>query len=202
MGDPQKAVIWIAVVGHIKRLEQATALAESLNAELFLDHLTLGPTFGHLNALNWGAGKTGHLIVLEDDAQPVPGFLNLASDWIDRHPEDLTSFYLGTGYLPTKPETVTNAIREADATGADHVTFERLFSAVAYTLPTHRIDGLKLGIKTVADTGLGRQWTMTTRRPIYYTIPSLADHADLPSIANPARPHKSRKAVRIHAGMQ
>lgn len=191
--------IHVAVVGHINRQAQAEALAASLGAELFLDRLTLGPTFGHLNALNWGASKTGHLIVIEDDAQPVPGFLNIASKWIDQHPEELTSFYLGTGYLPSKPEIVTKAVSEAEATGSDHVTFERLYTAVTYTLPTRRIADLKMSAKDVADTSLGIRWKTLTKRPIFYTIPSLVDHADTPSIHRPNRTVKPRKALRLHA---
>jgi hypothetical protein len=191
----------IAVVGHTTRQERAERLAESLGAELFIDHLTLGATWNHLRALNWGAGKPGHLIVLEDDAEPVNGFVDLAADWIERHPEELTSFYLGTGHLPAKPEVVTSALMGADASGSDHVTFPRLYNAVAYTLPTPQIAHLHLRTRGVADTGLGQRWVAKTGRPIYYTTPSYVNHADITSVENPRRTHPPRKAYRIHEGL-
>lgn len=191
----------IAVVGHISRQDRAEELAASLGAELFLDRLTLGATWNHLRALNWGAEKTGHLIVLEDDAEPVPGFLELAAAWIDHHPEDLTSFYLGSGYLPAKPETVTTAIEEATTAGLDYVTFPRLFNAVCYTLPTRTITDLRMRTRDPADTGLGRAWTASTRRGILYSLPSYVDHADITSVENPGRRNIPRKAYQVHAGL-
>jgi hypothetical protein len=191
----------IAVVGHATRQERAERLAESLGAELFIDHLTLGATWNHLRALNWGATKPGHLIALEDDAEPVTGFADLAAQWIEHHPEELTSFYLGTGHLPSKPETVTAALVGADASGSDHVTFPRLYTAVAYAIPTHTIPTLRLNTRGVADTGLGQRWVAKTGRPIYYTVPSYVEHADVTSVENPRRTHPQRKAYRLHAGL-
>jgi hypothetical protein len=187
----------IAVVGHIARQERAEALAASLGAELFLDRLTLGATWNHLRAINWGAEKAGHLIVLEDDAQPVPGFLDLAGDWISCHPDNLTSFYLGTGKPPQYQARIQTEITTADAAGTDHIILPHLIHAVAYTLPTDIIPALTLNPRRAADTGLGGAWFATTRKPVLYTLPSLVDHEDGASVEQSTKTIPSRKAWRI-----
>lgn len=193
--------VHVAVVGHISRKDMAENLAESLGAELFIDNLTLGATFGHLRALNWAANKEGHLIVLEDDAQPVNGFLKLAAEWIREHPDELTSFYLGTG----KPPQYQARIEQALADNPPHITLDMLIHAVAYTLPCETIPKLTLPSKPmrmVADYGLGVAWTKLTRRPIYYTCPSLVDHADGPSLeAGVGRALPPRHAWKLHEGL-
>jgi len=188
--------IHVAVIGHHSRQEPAETLAATLDAELFIDRLTLGATWNHLRALNWGAGKTGHLIVLEDDAQPVSGFLDLASDWICRHPDDLTSFYLGTGKPTSYQARIQAAITEATTNGTDHITLPQLIHGVAYTLPTTATPKLTHNLRSAADFGLGRAWSTTTRRPILYTLPSLVDHADGPSIQQRGKVTPTRKAWR------
>jgi hypothetical protein len=189
--------IHIAVVGHVSRQSRAEALAASLNAELFLDRLTLGATFGHLNALNWGAQFDGHLIILEDDAQPVEGFLDLATQWIDSHSQDLTSFYLGTGRPPGHQPRIHAALDLADVTKTDHIALPNLIHAVAYSIPCQTIPALKLSLATVADFGLGRAWHSHTKRPVLYSIPSYVDHADTDSIVRPRANTPPRKAWRL-----
>lgn len=186
-------MIHVAVVGHISRQERAESLAESLDAELFLDRLSLGATWNHLRALNWAAGLTGHLIVLEDDAVPVPGFADVATDWIERRPRDLISFYLGTGYPPHYQPRIATAIAEADEAGRNTIELPALIHAVAYAIPCAAISGLNLNPRRPADLGLGLAWGRT----VIYTLPSLVDHADDHSIQNAGRRHAPRKAWRL-----
>lgn len=190
-------MIHVAVVGHISRQRQAENLASSVGGELFLDNLTLGATWNHLRALNWAAPKQGHLIVLEDDAQPVKGFLELARQWIKQHPYDLTSFYLGTG----KPPQYQAAIIQALALAPEYITLPTLVHAVAYVLPCEKISSLPLSTRKVADYGLGNAWTRTTGRPVLYTTPSLVDHADTPSVEQAGRTLPTRRAWALHEGM-
>ncbi len=192
-------MIHVAVVAHVSRQPRAESLADSLGAELFLDRLTPGATFGHLNALNWGASKDGHLLVLEDDAEPVEGFLALAAEWINRYPDQLISFYLGTSYPPQYQGKIADALAQADRESRDYIdSLPTFIHAVAYSLPCQRIPTLRLNTRKAADYGLGHAWTTTTgRRPIY-TVPSLVDHADMQSIENTGRRQHPRKAWRVH----
>ena len=62
----------IVVIGHHGIREPAEALARSFDAYL----------------------------LMEGDAQPVAGFRGLEQSWLERFPEHLCSFYLGTGCPP------------------------------------------------------------------------------------------------------
>jgi len=187
-------MIHVAVVGHASRQRTAEALAESLGAELFIDHLTVGATWNHLRALNWADARSGHVLVVEDDALPVPGFLDLAGAWLEQHPDDLTSFYLGTSYPPNYQPQIAKAIEQA----GDHITLPTLIHAVAYALPCRQIARLPLSVKKPADYGLGAAWVRHTRRRPLYTVPSLVDHADGASVENTGRRPLPRRAWRLH----
>jgi len=194
-------MIHVAVIGHTSREAQAVDLADSLHAALFLDRLTLGSTWNHLRALNWGAAQDGHLIVLEDDAIPVPGFIALATDFIDQHPEDLTSFYLGHDSRHHQ-RLIPGWLEQADREGRDHITHPSLLHAVAYAIPCAKIPQLNYrATRFAADEMITHAWK-PTRRPVLYTIPSLVDHQDGPSIENRDRRQPGRTAWRPHEGLQ
>lgn len=190
-------MIHFAVVGHHTRRAQAEALAERLSATLFVDELTLGANFNHLRALNWGATLTGHLIVVEDDALPVEGFEAAAEAWIADHPDDLTSFYLGTGIPLHYQPRIAAQLAEVDAGTRECVSFGTLLSAVAYAIPCSAVATLKHNPRGVPDITFGTTWFKTHHRPILYTVPSLVDHTDGESIAQPNNRHPERKAWRL-----
>lgn len=186
------AEIHIAVVGHHSREAHAQRLADTLNAHLFMDRLTLGATWNHLRALNWATQLSGHLIVLEDDAEPVPGFMNLATEAITRHPEDLISFYLGTD---------TRRLQRDITLDADYYPFRTLLHAVAYSLPIATIPTLKVSTRRVADEAIGSAWMAAQRRPILHATTSLVQHADAPSVEQAGRPRPPRRAWRLYEGV-
>lgn len=182
--------IHIAVVGHVSRQARAEALAESLAAELFLDTGTHGARWNHDRALTWGRPLKGHLLVVEDDAEPAPRFLEQVTQWVQDNPTDLISYYLGTGYPPSYQPRV----RQLLTTANDRIHLPTLIHAVAYSIPCNLIPRVRPG---KADHALGRAWQLTTGRPIIYTVPSLVDHADTDSIQNAGHRALPRKAHRI-----
>jgi len=94
-------VISYAVVGHVDRLLAATDLAHSLSAVVALDDGSKGAAGNHLAA--WELTTTlpaAWAAVLEDDAQPVPGFLTQAAQALTAAPEPVVSLYLGRTRLP------------------------------------------------------------------------------------------------------
>lgn len=184
-------MLHFAVIGHHSRQSRAEELADQLGAKLFLDHLTLGSSWNHLRALNWGSTLTGHLIVLEDDAEPVPDFTTRAEAFLTGHPDELVSFYLGTDNRRVQV-TVDALLDEADTHGLDWITHSSMLHAVAYAIPCEQIRRLRFRPRFVADEMIGQAWT----RPIIYTVPSYVDHADAPSIENPSR-GVARKAKRM-----
>lgn len=183
----------VAVVGHVSREEQASRLASSLNARLFLDRLTLGATWNHLRALNWGSQYDEPLVVLEDDAEPVPGFLKLAEEAAERHPRDLLSLYLGTDSRRHQAEI--------DHT-AETYPHRTLLHAVAYTIPGRDIAALRYSTRQVADEAIGRAWWAARQRPVLHLTTSLVEHADTLSVEQGGRRLPARKAWRLHEGVQ
>lgn len=181
-------MIHVAVIGHHTRQEHAERLAESLSGTLFLDPGDNGARWNHERAHRWGRGLRGHLLVVEDDAQPVPGFLTHITEWVTQYPDDLISYYLSTDWPPqTRPE-----IQRKLRTATDHIRLNKLIHGVCYSIPTNHIPTMRPDRKP--DTELGTQWVKATGRPIIYPTPSLVDHADWPSIDNSGKQRPPRKA--------
>ena len=70
-----EAQIKFVVVGHHSRRTQAAALATSLQAHLLIDEGENGANWNHRRALEWAAAQIFRVVVVEDDAEPVPNFL-------------------------------------------------------------------------------------------------------------------------------
>ena len=56
-----------------------------------------GANWNHRRAIVWAAEQTCRVVVFEDDALPVHGFTEKITEWLTRFPDDMLSFYLGTG---------------------------------------------------------------------------------------------------------
>lgn len=173
----------VAVVAHHSRARQAEALASALRATVFLDEGHHGAFWNHRRVLEWAAEQGQRVLVLEDDALPVPGFMAKAASWMDRYPDDLVSFYLGTSRPKGWQRRIETAVRLADEAGRDFITFRRLLFGVAYTIPAgplpRLLDELREG---AADQAIGRAWDTATGRPVIYPTWSLVDHADTGSV--------------------
>ena len=92
--------IKFCIVGHHARRKQAVALAMSIGAHLLLDEGNHGANWNHRRALEWASWQDCRVVIIEDDASPVPDFIEQVSEWLNRFPESLVSFYLGTGRPP------------------------------------------------------------------------------------------------------
>ncbi|ENZ7914680.1 hypothetical protein ACG99R_004790 [Klebsiella aerogenes] len=91
--------IKFVMVGHHSRVEYAQRITAMLDAHLLVDNGHHGPT-GIIGALEWASCQPCRVVVLEDDALPVPGLTRLVVDWLNCFPDDMLSFYLGTGRPP------------------------------------------------------------------------------------------------------
>ncbi|MGS4234587.1 hypothetical protein [Serratia marcescens] len=171
-----EAQIKFVVVGHHSRRTQATALATSLQAHLLIDEGDNGANWNHRRALEWAAAQLCHVVVVEDDAEPVPNFLTQVEGWLQRYPDSLVSFYLGTGRPPQYQMQIAERLIVADKTRADFITLPRLIHGVCYSVPRQHIERVlaRWDTRKPADYAVGDAYAGNVIYPCW----SLVDHAD------------------------
>lgn len=182
--------ICVGVVAHEARTEQATQLAQNVDGHLTLDDGTLGCHGNHRRILDHlSTVGTDYIIVLEDDAQPVDGFLQQANTALDAAPTchyddgtsgpaPIVSFYLGTGYPRYWQRGIGKALDKADALNAPWIIGEHLLHAVAYAIRTDLIPDLLDNLAPLPIDNAITEWARPRQHQIAYTYPSLVDHQD------------------------
>lgn len=184
--------VQIVIVAHEARAPEANELARTLDAIVCMDDGTLGTYGNHRAALLAGAATgASHVCVLEDDAVPVDRFTEHVQRAAEAMPNELVGLYVGQSR--PRAELIDRAVRRADEVGASWLHSINLLWGVGYLAPTSAIPSLVAAsdIRTAsryADTRIGQAWRSSQGRPIYYTWPSLVDHADGPSITNEHEP--------------
>ena len=168
--------IKFVVVGHHSRIDHALCLAMRLDAQLLIDYGNHGANWNHRRALEWAAEQTCRVVVLEDDALPVHGFAEKVTDWLARFPDDMLSFYLGTGRPPQYQMQIAERLIVADKTRADYITLPRLIHGVCYSVPPEHVHRVlsRWDNSKPADYAVGDAWGGSVIYPCY----SLVDHAD------------------------
>lgn len=164
------------VVGHHSRIGHAQRLAALLDAHLLIDDGNHGANWNHRRAIEWAAEQPCRVVVLEDDAMPVPWFAELVVDWLTRFPDDMLSFYLGTGRPPQYQMQIAERLIIADKTQADYITLPRLIHGVCYSVPPQHINLVlsRWDSSKPADYAVGDAYGGAVVYPCY----SLVDHAD------------------------
>lgn len=171
----------IAIIGHFSRRHMADELFSKLNADIiFMDDKGTGANANHYRAIQWAAEQSERVIIIEDDALPVREFRIRAQDWLERFPDDLCSFYLGTGRPPQYQQQIAASLIDADKRRGDYITMDRLIHGVCYSPPVSGIPKIlrdwnrtKAADYAVGD-ALGRR--------VIYPCYSLVDHADLDTV--------------------
>lgn len=164
------------VVGHHTRTGQAQRLAALLDAHLLIDDGNHGANWNHRRALELAAEQPCRVVVLEDDALPVQGFTEKVTDWLVRFPDDMLSFYLGTGRPPQYQMQVAERLIVADKTQADYIKLPRLIHGVCYSVPPQHIERVlsRWDSSKPADYAVGDAYGGAVVYPCY----SLVEHAD------------------------
>lgn len=171
----------IAIVAHHSRRAMANDLASKLEADsIFMDEHSAGANANHLRALSWAAEQSDRVIIIEEDALPVDDFRDKAQDWLARFPDDMLSFYLGTGRPPQYQKEIAGMLVESDRVNADYLVLSKLIHGVCYSPPQGRLARmLNAWNKTLAaDYAVGEAFGGRVIYPCY----SLVDHADLPTV--------------------
>lgn len=172
--------IAFVVIAHRLRIEQAQRLADKLQAHLFIDKTGHGANWNHHRALEWAARQECRVVVLEDDALPVQGFVAKVTDWLSRFPDDMLSFYLGTGRPPQYQKEIAGMLVDADRVCGDHIVLSKLIHGVCYSPPQGRLARMISAWNNTlaADYAVGEAFGGRVIYPCY----SLVDHADLPTV--------------------
>lgn len=167
-----------AVICHHSRMDHASRLAEKLGEDcvLFIDHADSGANANHRCALEWAAEQDCRVVVLEDDALPVEGFASLVTDWLARFPDNLISFYLGTGRPPQYQMQIAERLVIADKNRDDFITMPRLIHGVCYSVPQQYLSRVlaRWDSNKAADYAVGDACGGSVVYPCY----SLVEHAD------------------------
>lgn len=164
------------VVGHHVRHAMATRLANQLSAHLLIDEGNRGANWNHRRAIEWAAEQPCRVVVLEDDALLVSGFIDQVAVWLARFPCHMQSFYLGTGRPPQYQMQIAERLIVADKTRADYITLSRLIHGVCYSVPPEHVQRVlsRWDNSKPADYAVGDAWGGSVLYPCY----SLVDHAD------------------------
>lgn len=167
------------IVGHHSRVEWIGRLQDAIpGSAAIIDSADEGAHACHRKALEVAQAVGERCIIIEDDAIPVQGFASLAAHWCDRFPDNLISFYLGTGRPVSWQQRVDVAL---ETTMGDFIMLSRLIHGVCYSIPTHHIDRVLSRLQQGdegADYAIGRAWG----RGVIYPVESLVQHRDGESV--------------------
>jgi len=121
-------------------------------------------------------------IVLEDDAIIGEHFQEQARKALEHAPAPIVSFYLGT----SRPPQYQARIKTALAQNPTWIIADQLLHHVAVAIRTDLIPDMLnhvAGREGPADYRIG-EWAQDCGHRIAYTVPSLVDHADGPTLIN------------------
>lgn len=177
----------VGIVGHVDRAADHDELAELSGARLVsVDDGTAGCNSNHVATwmrLLAESPESDWLVVLEDDAVPVPGFKRQLALALSAAPTQVVSLYLGTGHPSVWQPKIKKAVEVADA----WIVSEHLLHAVGYAmhaeLVTEMLDYLDHdGMRGVAIDSRITNWLRANRILVGYVNPSLVDHLDEESV--------------------
>lgn len=164
-------------------------MAQTNAAYMSIDDGTLGCERNHHQVWNWLRSNSKEwAIVLEDDAEPVDEFRNQITLALEAAPTPIVSFYLGKHHIQTLDieRDKQQAIARADTADAHWITGRQLLHAVAVAVHRNHLVSMLNHLYSMPaffpiDEAISH-WVNTSGMDVSYTWPSLADHADQPTL--------------------
>lgn len=188
-------MIRIGIVGHTARSAEAKRLARQVRADFVsIDNGVLGCDGNHEAVQRHLSALPGEWsVVLEDDAVIDPAtFRQQLGAALAVAPTPIASFYLGKSRPPQYQGRIKAVLPIAQATGAHWLTSSHMLHAVAYAIRTDLLGSLlEFDSDFPADQHIGL-WAKTSGHRVGYTLPSLCDHADTPTITEHPDGHPRR----------
>jgi hypothetical protein len=179
----------VGVVAHEKRRTRAERLAGKVRADLIMTDggpKPLGCEANHRRV--WSgldAFNAEWCVTLEDDAIPVDGFRDQLAQALAVAPAPYISLYLGRGFPRQWQKRFGETILAATPDTCWAMTSGWLWHAVGIAVRADLVPGmlnhLDRAIGVPVDEAIG-QHARNTNQPVAYTLPSLVDHADGPTI--------------------
>ena len=166
------------IITHPQRLSQAQTLAHQVTGTLCVDDNQYGPGVNHDRALHQALHQatSGWIVLLEDDAQPIPQYLDQLHQALTAAPSPAVSLYLGTG----RPRAHQHHIPALLAQDPHWIIHQHLRHAVAVALHldlAKQLPNLLTNTTGDADKRLGQAINHLGYH-IAYINPSIVDHAD------------------------
>lgn len=179
-------MIAVGIVAHDSRADQARALADTVGADvLSVDDGSLGCDDNHDLVLSrLSSTKADWVVILEDDAAPIPDFRGQVTCALTAAPTPIVSLYLGRQRPPWAQDAVQAGITEADTLGASWLVSSHLLHAVAYAIRTPLVDGVLNFLSGFPVDQHVTAYAQAHGHLISYAWPSLVDHLDQPTLVD------------------
>ena len=175
--------IVVAIVAHPSRMSHVNKVMESLESEgckcfPFVDYHGIGAARNHHRAIRWAANQDCRVLIMEDDAIPVIGFVEKAKAWIAIAHSQVISFYLGTSrpkdYQPIVTDKVINARH-------GYIRLDKFIHGVCYTMNReyYKMAAESYNVNRPADFAIGECFP---NRQFLFVTDSLVEHLDGDSV--------------------
>lgn len=178
----------LGVVAHVERQYQIDNLSADLEPEVIeVDDGSRGVGGNHIDTLKALRRKDPDtwLVVMEDDAQPVPYFHEQVADALRVAPTPIVSFYCGSGYPAQYQALFTEAIQTHEE--ACWLLHPQLRHGVCYAIHPMISRAViirmeKLITQQYAPDDAITKWALENRTEVAYSNPSLVNHEDGPTV--------------------
>lgn len=179
----------IGVVAHHTRQHQANALAETVGASyVSVDDGSLGPEANHREVWQWlnnNANGAQFCVVLEDDCVPIDNFRDQLKAVLAQAPTSVVSLYLGRNRPTHWQPRIAQALTRAAQADAHWITTTDLVYGVGVAIRANLVpdmlDATTPHPRIPIDHAI-RNWARRNNHTIAFTVPSLLDHRDQPTL--------------------
>ena len=182
-------IISCAVVAHPSRTVDALALLAALDevgwTYCSMDNDQVGAVANHRRAWASHDLTADWCLTVEDDAILCQDFAARLPIALDQAPTDIVSLYAGTNYPAILANVLGDRVLSAAEDGWPYVTDPYLNHAVAVAIRAPLVPAMIADTEQYPDVPIDTAisgWCLTTGRTITYTVPSLVQHADGPTL--------------------